>query len=1012
MTSNNYWRSTLTRWTRRPLTVAALVLSSVFLTSCGGGDDSGGGIIGTGIQLRGTVPTNRAFAESTIEIKARTGERSTATIASNGQFSADDVQGEGPFLLRVNLGNGIFYYGISHAVDAASATQNVHAYSDIVIRNWFARNGLDIDSTFDSTGPIAALPSQTDTATIEADVTALIAPALNAYGLANINLQTAAFTADNLGVDRFLDLNPVIVNNGTITIVITDPDNSTATTVANELAISTDLSAVDSIPPFQPVGVRALPSALNEIVVAWEPSGDNIAVVSYEVVRDGAVVAETPFPVYIDSGLQSGIVFEYAVVALDAAGNRSSLSSIAGSSTLAAPDITAPPSPTDVQLTASTASVDVRWTQSDIADVASFTLLRSEAGGMLDTLVRVTATAFNDVGLNSGTEYCYQVIASDASQNDSDASDVVCVVTTGSTVTGTPPVTTPITPPIDPPVNGGAADHLLAVDVSGVSCTNELTNSDVSGTVTIPAGCYNVPNGLSLGDGDFLTLSPGAILKFGSADSLTVGEDASLTAVGTDANPIVLTGLQATPGFWTGVVYNFSNNLNNQLENVVIEYAGSGSNPSTSAALNVNANSSFVSRLSANLLLLRDSTSDGFRFDNGSILDRFDNVIAINNNRVGAITPELAGSIGSTAQFTGNTIDAISLTNDDIDQASTMPNFGVPWLVDRLDVDAPLEIAAGNTFMFDASGGLFVSESGSLRAIGTAAAPITFTGSQMTPGFWNGVEFVFSPSINNVLDHTVIEYAGSGSSTTAGALTTSANGSFPSRIAINNTILRNSRGSGFYLAAGTIIDQFDNVSSTGNDQSGSMEPEVVSELGSGLNLQGNTVDVVGLFDGDVEIAQTWPSLNVPYRFDRVTVEAALSLSAGVTMVGVSGAFINVQEEGSLTAVGTPAAPISFIGEQATAGFWDGLDYSFSNNTQNVLEHVVISDAGGGGAPTSSGSIEISCTSSFPSRLSMSDTTVSNGISFGVFTSTNGCIVNVGANVDVSGNALGGFNIAP
>lgn len=999
-----------------------VVLFSVFVVSCGGGGSGGGdadvnvqdtgGIIGTGLQLDGTVPTNRAFAESTIDIKARSGERSTATIGSNGRFSVDGVQGEGPFLLRVNLGNDIYYYGISHAVDAVSATQNVHAYSDIVIRNWFARSGLDIDASFNIVGPLSNLPTQTDVASINAAFNALVAPALEAYGLGTVDeLQDVSFAADNRGVDQFLDQNPVIVDDGEITIVITDPETGTATTVSENLSIDTDFTAVDTIPPSAPVGVRALPSASNEIVVAWETGGDNVAVVSFEVLRDGEVVAESPFPVYIDSPLQSGVDYEYTIVAIDAAGNRSQASVAIESSTLAAPDNTPPPSPTGVQLVSGTSSINISWTQSGISDVTSFALLRSEAGSMFDSLVRVTTTAFDDVGLNSGTEYCYQVIASDASENDSPPSDVVCANTAGTTVSTAPVIVTP-TPTPEPapaPTPQTGLENLLAVDVSAVSCTEELSSSDIDGTETIPAGCYLIPRTLTLRDDDFLTLEPGVIFKFAANTQITVGDGSSLTALGTEANPIVFTGEQPSSGFWRGVEFNFSNNLNNQLENVVIEYAGAGSG-TDNAALELNANSSFVTRVSANRVLLRHSLNRGFTIDDGSILERFDNVISTSNSSTGLVTPEIAGSIGSTSQFTGNTVDGITLSNIDVDVVSTLPNFGVPWFVDSLTVDAPLEIAAGNMLVFDSGGDVTVGDSGSLRAIGTDDTPIVFTASQMTPGYWQGINFNFSPSINNVLDHVVIEFAGSGTLSRAAALRASANTSFPTRLSVSNTLLQNSRGSGFSLQTGVIIDDFSNVTSVSNDQSGSIAAIAVPGLGAGLELQGNTLDVVELLGSSITTPQTWPAINVPYQFDRLILDAALTLSPGSSFVAVSGAEIRVDQEGLLNAVGTASAPIRFFGAQATPGYWDGINILFSNSPQNVLDHVVISDAGGGGLPVNHGSIQLNCNSSFPAQINLSNTTVSNGISWGVFTARAGCTVNVGANVDLAGNELGEFNL--
>ena len=94
----------------------------------------------------------------------------------------------------------------------------------------------------------------------------------------------------------------------------------------------------------------------------------------------------------------------------------------------------------------------------------------------------------------------------------------------------------------------------------------------------------------------------------------------------------------------------------------------------------------------------------------------------------------------------------------------------------------------------------------------------------------------------------------------------------------------------------------------------------------------------------------------------------------------------------------------------TPGFWNGIEFVFSNSVQNVLEHVTISDAGGGGVPTNRGSVELNCLGSFPAQVSLSNMTISNGVSWGVFTATTGCTVNVGPNVNLIDNALGDFNI--
>jgi chitin-binding protein len=58
----------------------------------------------------------------------------------------------------------------------------------------------------------------------------------------------------------------------------------------------------------------------------WTASTDNVGVVAYDVIRDGSVLARVEArdrPRFHDQPVTSGSTYRYAVVALDAAGNRS-----------------------------------------------------------------------------------------------------------------------------------------------------------------------------------------------------------------------------------------------------------------------------------------------------------------------------------------------------------------------------------------------------------------------------------------------------------------------------------------------------------------------------------------------------------------------------------------------------------------------------------------------------------------------------------------------------------------
>nr|BAL55188.1 OmpA domain-containing protein [uncultured prokaryote] len=81
----------------------------------------------------------------------------------------------------------------------------------------------------------------------------------------------------------------------------------------------------DSTPPTTPTGLQATAISSTQVVVKWNPSSDDYAVTTYEIVRDGNVIATVPGTItsYIDKSLSPDQEPTYRVRALDAVGNRS-----------------------------------------------------------------------------------------------------------------------------------------------------------------------------------------------------------------------------------------------------------------------------------------------------------------------------------------------------------------------------------------------------------------------------------------------------------------------------------------------------------------------------------------------------------------------------------------------------------------------------------------------------------------------------------------------------------------
>jgi len=189
------------------------------LSSCSGSSENGeeGGIVGTGII--GVASEPRSLASNAVEIKAFSGERFSAELDSDKRYRVADLKGEGPWVVRTTLDVNDYHYSIAYE----KTITNINSYSDVVLRNWFARANLDIDASFAGVQAFAALPSQNEFLATADSLFALVGLVLDSYGVLGSQILSGNFLADDTGIDDFIDKNPVIVDGEFISILLTDP---------------------------------------------------------------------------------------------------------------------------------------------------------------------------------------------------------------------------------------------------------------------------------------------------------------------------------------------------------------------------------------------------------------------------------------------------------------------------------------------------------------------------------------------------------------------------------------------------------------------------------------------------------------------------------------------------------------------------------------------------------------------------------------------------------------------
>ncbi|WNG48981.1 alpha-amylase [Archangium minus] len=97
-------------------------------------------------------------------------------------------------------------------------------------------------------------------------------------------------------------------------------------TSAASTALSVTTLAPDTTAPSAPTGLTASGTTSSSAALLWTASTDNYGVASYDVYRNGSLVASVTGTSYTDTGLSPSTTYSYTVKARDAAGNTSAAS--------------------------------------------------------------------------------------------------------------------------------------------------------------------------------------------------------------------------------------------------------------------------------------------------------------------------------------------------------------------------------------------------------------------------------------------------------------------------------------------------------------------------------------------------------------------------------------------------------------------------------------------------------------------------------------------------------------
>jgi chitodextrinase len=185
---------------------------------------------------------------------------------------------------------------------------------------------------------------------------------------------------------------------------------------------STAPANADNEAPAAPINLQAAVN-FTDIALSWLPASDNVGVVSYNVYKDGSKAMTVTSNAAVFTGLPQLTTFQFAVSAVDAAGNESLRSFVtATSGEEQSPDITAPTDPSNLKASVGAYSVLFSWEASvDDRQLAGYVV---QVDGVYYDSLSATQTSIFIAGLTAQTPYTLGVYAFDKAGNQSGTAEI------------------------------------------------------------------------------------------------------------------------------------------------------------------------------------------------------------------------------------------------------------------------------------------------------------------------------------------------------------------------------------------------------------------------------------------------------------------------------------------------------------------------------------------------------------------------------------------------------------
>ena len=509
---------------------------------------------------------------------------------------------------------------------------------------------------------------------------------------------------------------------------------------------------------------------------------------------------------------------------------------------------------------------------------------------------------------------------------------------------------------------GGDGDRPDAGGAVQVDCrTAQTLDHDIDTDTTLSVDCYRVTD--KIGVSAALMLDPGTVLEFETGTGLKIADGGSISALGSEAAPILLTSAEGIAGDWSGLVLD-SSSPDNELDHVIVEHAGTddlsfNGNTSANLILMSGARAAVTSSTFARgseYGVAMDSGAELLAFDDNEFVENEGPPMQLNSKQIGYIGGGNVFGTGAApasayVRLEDNSTGSLRSTTED---TQTWPALDVPYrffgkhFID--DAAAVVTIEAGAELEFDEGAGLRVND-GALKALGTADEPVVFTAARKEPGEWSGL-VISSSSPDTELDFVNAEYGGAQglgfNGNTSGSLILVEG----ARASVTSSTFAHGSEYGVAVASGAELLAFEDNEFIANEGPPmKLNSKQIGYIGGG-NVFGTDAasgsayvelleNSTGTDRSTTESSQTWPALDVPYRFFGShfidDAAAVVTIEAGAELEFAQDAGLRV-DAGALEAIGTDDKPVTFTGAEKLPGAWRGL--VIESRDGNDLRHII------------------------------------------------------------------------